>query len=282
MAARTATIAALRHKLAEAQGWHALRYSQGHASHEIISTGIPALNALLPAGGLRQGTLCEWLAEEGTLAATLALHAVREAIRSEEENAGAKVWALIDEAGDFYPPAAAGWGIDLDRLLLVRPADARQAAWAVEQCLRCPGVAVTWCKAVAPLCGTKLLPRSKVAVSLREMRPKVAVSLRETQLLRRWQLAAERGGGIGLLFRSLAARHEPSWADVRFWVEPLAVGPQLKNESRAGGRVRVELLSCRGGFGGGAVELEVLHETGVVRVAGPVADPAARPAAAGA
>jgi len=38
---------------------------------------------------------------------------------------------------------------------------------------------------------------------------------------RRLQLAAEQGGGLGLLIRPEAVRHQPSWADVRLLVEPL-------------------------------------------------------------
>jgi hypothetical protein len=43
-------------------------------------------------------------------------------------------------------------------------------------------------------------------------------------MFRRWQLAAERGGSIGLLARPLTARSRPSWADVQLMVTPLALG----------------------------------------------------------
>jgi hypothetical protein len=43
-------------------------------------------------------------------------------------------------------------------------------------------------------------------------------------MFRRWQLAAERGGSVGLLMRPSTARAAPSWADVRIAVEPQGLG----------------------------------------------------------
>ena len=38
-----------------------------------------------------------------------------------------QVLKVIDPQGEFYPPAALGWGIPAGRLLLVRPATPRDA-----------------------------------------------------------------------------------------------------------------------------------------------------------
>ena len=53
--------------------------------------------------------------------------------------------AVVDQAGTFYPPAAAASGLDLDRLVVVRPPDRRGAAEAVSLLLSSAGFdAVLW------------------------------------------------------------------------------------------------------------------------------------------
>jgi hypothetical protein len=100
---------------------------------------------------------------------------------------------------------------------------------------------------------------------------------------RRWQLAAEQGDGVGLLLRSAAAaRNDPSWADVRLLVEPLAIecatacsqvgpSPTPTNSLLASKQwhtplsskrlLRIVLLRCRGGADGRTVEVEIDDET---------------------
>ena len=75
---------------------------------------------------------------------------------------------------------------------------------------------------------------------------------------RRLQLAAEQGGGLGLLIRPATVRGEPSWADVRLLIEP------LRGTRETGRLLRVVLLRCRGGDplrgGGQTVEVEIDDE----------------------
>jgi protein ImuA len=84
---------------------------------------------------------------------------------------------------------------------------------------------------------------------------------------RRWQLAAEEGGCLGLLLRPEAARNGPSWADVRLWVEPLlrqVVGGDSSRrwtELSSKRPLRIVLLRCRGGTDGRGVEVELDDET---------------------
>ena len=58
-----------------------------------------------------------------------------------------------------------------------------------------------------------------------------------------------------------------AWAEMRLLVTAL---PSPENAWR----LRVELLRCRGGFGGGAAEVEVNHEADDVCVVSELADPA--------
>ena len=208
-----------------------------------FSSGCAELDHLLPAGGVRRGTLLEWLSPgAGGGAGTLALMVAREACRA----GGALV--VVDRRGEFYPPAALRWGIDLSRTLLIRPARQADDHWAFDQALRCAGVRAVlgWPERL------------------------------DDRTFRRWQLAAQGGGSVGLLLRPSAAAASPSWAEARLLVQPI-VGDV--SHSR---RVRVELLRCRGGVGSGSVELEIDDETGVVRLAAELAPATAVRRAAGA
>jgi hypothetical protein len=73
-----------------------------------------------------------------------------------------------------------------------------------------------------------------------------------SQSLRRWQLAAEQSGALGLLIRSANARQLPCWSDVQL----LAAARGSRGDDEFW-RLRVELLKVRGGAGGGTVELEL-------------------------
>ena len=198
----------------------------------LLSTGWPPLDRLLPGGGLRRGSLVEWLAPEpGSGAALLAWQAAQQAA----QQGGAIV--VLDRRREVYPPALAAWGVALERVIFVQPENARDEGWAWDQALRCPGVAAVW----------------------------GWVERVDDSLFRRWQLSAEASGCLGLLLRPGAARTGPTWADVRWWVEPQA--------ATADRRLRVELLRCRPA-GSGSVEL-VLDEW-----SGQLGDPAPKRALA--
>ncbi len=189
-----------------------------------ISSGCAALDQLLPEQGFRGGTLVEWLAAgAGTGAATLALKTAAQACRPDGR------LIVLDRTGEFYPPAAAGLGIDPARLIVVHARNTADHHWALDQALRCPAVAATvaWPDAG----GGKLDGRT----------------------FRRLQLAVEEGGGLGLLLRPETLRHEPSWADVRLLVEPLP-GTSPSGRKR---RLRIFVLRCRGSGGGCCVEVKI-------------------------
>ena len=199
-----------------------------------VSTGIAALDGLLPGGGLEPGSLVEWLsAVDGSGAASLALQGVRPALENHT------VWAVVDPTGEFHSPAVHGWGIPLESLLLLRPATVADTAWTVEQCLRCAAVGITW----------------------------IQIETLPDRVLQRWKIAAEIGEGVGVLFRPARVQRQTSWADVRWLVQPR---PEAGTTGR---RVRVELLTCRGTFAGGSIELDVNDATGDVCLVSTVADP---------
>jgi len=214
----------------------------------VFSCGAAAVDGLLPAGGLRHGMLVEWLGDFGRSGAvTLGLLAAREACRE------GGVLVVLDRAQTFYPPAAAAWGIDLNRLIVVHPQNARDELWAAVQALRSPVVAAMWAN----------------------------IERLDARAFRRLQLAAEAGRTLGVLVRPITARGQPSWADVR--LEVSARSWDLKSEDWKDGRLRmnderlrrtkithpssfifhltryvhVELTHCHSGRPGAAVTLEI-------------------------
>jgi hypothetical protein len=205
------------------------------AGTRAIGSGCDALDELLPEKGFRPGTLTEWLsAGEGGGAGTLALLAARQACR----DGGALV--VLDGRGDFCPPAAVRLGIESPRLVVIHPPSAADHHWAMNQALRSSAIAavLAWPKAI------------------------------DDRTFRRWQLAVEEGGGLGLLVRPEAARAEPSWADVRLLVEPKRGGFSRQ--------WRITVLRCRGGVADRGVDLELDDETYCVHSVARLAAPTAR------
>jgi len=108
-----------------------------------------------------------------------------------------------------YAPALAGFGVDLDHLLIVQAPNAADRLWAVEQTLKSAGFGalLAW------------LPQDKT-------RP---------EHLRRMQLAAQNAQGPVFLFRTLAAQFESSPAPLRLLLLP-----------KADQRLSVQILKRRG------------------------------------
>jgi protein ImuA len=188
-----------------------------------LVTGLAALDALLPGGAFARGAVHEVLSATPMPSFLLPLLLSRTAARF-----GRVVWC--DSQRQFYPPAAAAIGLPLDHLLVLRPPSVIDEVWAVTECLRCRGVAAC----VAPL-------------------PKLS----HVQA-RRLQLAAERGGGMGILLRPAGAVAWPYAAATRWMVRPITGERMLQRWS-------VELLHGHGGRTGQSVLVEYCRETDHVR-----------------
>ncbi len=157
-----------------------------------ISAGHPGLDQLLPEGGYLPGTLVEFISESpGDAAGWLSLRLVVEALR----RGGAAV--LVDPAGELYAPALVSLGVPLERLVLVQGESGGRggcgdAGWAFDLALRCPGVAAVW----------------------------GALPTTDSRWLRRWQLAAEAGGSLGVLLRPATVLARPTWSAIQWHVLP--------------------------------------------------------------
>jgi len=118
---------------------------QGVVPHAIAparpgrSSGIAELDALLGPAGIPKGQLTEVFGARSSGKTTLAF-----AILAACTQAGA-LGAYIDPAGAFFAPAAAGAGVDMRRLIVVRargPAAARRALDALVRGGACGVVAL--------------------------------------------------------------------------------------------------------------------------------------------
>lgn len=202
------------------------------AAGDVVSTGCDALDELLPSGGLRAGSLLEWIdAVDGGNAAALSLRVGRAVVAANDPA------VLIDAGHGVHPLALAALGFNLSRLVIVRPATPHEAIWSCEEALRCTGARWVW----------------------------ASLPLLSDQQFRRLQLAAESSGCIGFLLRSAIARRRPSWAEARWLVHP-------QPSRTASPRFRVDVIYSRGrpvrsvaeiqfdGVTGTVQEASVLHE----------------------
>ncbi|MEL7267667.1 MAG: hypothetical protein AAFP69_23050, partial [Planctomycetota bacterium] len=158
---------------------------------------------------------------------------------------------VVDGDGTFYPPAAIALGIPADRLIVLRPTSHGDMVWAIDQALRCPDVAAVWAGLGAWL---------------------------DDRDARRFQLAAESGGTVGLMVRPAAVIGRPTFADVRFHVQG---APRLHASNHNGRSLRVTIARCRGGRVGQSAVLHVSESDGRLIPLRPSANPL-QPAAGGA
>jgi protein ImuA len=194
---------------AESSGW------QGLAS------GYPRLDRHLPGGGWPQQALTEILLEHyGSGELQLLMPALarlswiegrvaEHAARHVDSAAGWIAW--IAPPFEPYPPALVQWGINLSRVLIVRPKNSGESLWAAEQALasgNCAAV-LLWSEALDDSAG------------------------------RRLQLAAEKGQSWAIAFRSLRALSQSSAAALRIKVTTGISGTDLGILKSRGGRPAV-------------------------------------------
>lgn len=150
----------------------------------FVSSGRAEVDALLPGGGFARGALAEIAGGPASGKTGLALSALAVAMGQDG------LAAFVDGRGELYPPALLAYGVDLDRLLLVRSSAAprsgqgegvRDALWAAEALLASGAFA-----AVA------------MDVPLEVVRARTPSPWDVDGMLRRLRAAAERGGSVAL------------------------------------------------------------------------------------
>ncbi len=175
-----------------------------------IATGYAELDKHLPGGGWPPDSLTEVLTTRyGIGELRLLMPALaqlsNEAPRQDFTEPGWIAW--VAPPFQPYPPALQQCGIDLSRMLIVRPKETDEILWSAEQALS------------SGTCAAVLLWPDTL----------------DDQDSRRLQLAAEKGRSWAVAFRPLAARRQPSAAALRLELQSSAQG------------MRVHILKSRGG-----------------------------------
>jgi hypothetical protein len=185
----------------------------GEGVPATVATGFAVLDECLPGGGWPLGAITEILHRgHGIGELSLLLPALAALARD------GRWLAWIAPPWRIAAPALEARGIDPARLLVVRGCSANEAVWAAEQALR------------SAACGAVLLwPQA-----MRGARPgrRGGDGFRQ---LRRLQLAAETGHGLGVLFGDVRVASNASPAALRLRL------------SARGGDLQVEVLKSRGG-----------------------------------
>ena len=81
---------------------------------ETVATGFPSLDRLLPAGGVRRGSLVEWLASGDaggaiSLACAVACRLADPRWADQSRASQASTIVVVDRGQRFYPPAVIPW-----------------------------------------------------------------------------------------------------------------------------------------------------------------------------
>ena len=202
---QAALLAALRARVARLEGVPAAR----RAGVIEVCPGLP---------GMARAALHEVLATEPGCGAAFAAMVLG-------RTQGTVLWiGSARSEWQAWPPGLAAWGLTPDRLVLLRAESWRDALWAMEEALRCPAVG-----------GTLLVPGQG-----ENFEQRAPLDLTAT---RRLQLAAEAGGGLGLLLRADTPEAVTQTAAHSRWRVSPAEGPGGEDEPHW----RLELLRARGG-----------------------------------
>jgi cell division inhibitor SulA/protein ImuA len=188
-------------------------HNQAQAANGLAS-GYEALDRHLPGGGWPQCSLTEILVEHygiGELRLLMPALAALSADSNAADHAEPGWIAWVAPPFQPYPPALQQWGINLSRMLIVRPKDDSEMLWSAEQALS------------SGTCAAVLLWPAAL----------------DDQASRRLQLAAEKGNSWAIAFRPPAARSEPSAAALRIELLSNGEGTRLSILKSRGGRPAV-------------------------------------------
>lgn len=193
----------------------------------VVPLDVPAIDGALPGGGLMRAALHEVAAPGGIFADGAATGFAAVLVGRLMGNALPVLWCLNDgmrhRRGDppsnLYGPGLAAFGVDMDRVVIVRTRRDLDTLWAMEEGLRTPALGAVIGE-VADL---------------------------DLKASRRLQLAAESRGITALLLRPDAERLTPGAAVTR-WRLDASPKPEEFDEGVAEHPVwQADLIRCRGG-----------------------------------
>lgn len=214
------------------------------ANGETLPFGIPAIDAVLPGGGLATAALHEVVGTgiDAEFAAAPALFAAGLLAR----RPGPVLWIL--QSQDLFAPALAAVGLHPDRVIYaeVGGGNGAEALLVMEEGLRHPGLAGV----------------------VAEVSARVTLSAS-----RRLHLAAQAGGAMALMLRRRTQAEGAIAAVTRWRIAPMPSQPLMSGAIPGLGpmRWRLELTRCRGGRTGNWI-VEACDATGRLGLVSPLAD----------
>ena len=168
-----------------------------------IPTGFPQLDCLLPGGGWPGDALTELIAEHQGIGEVSLFGPALARLSAEDER-----WiAFVAPPHFLYAPALANLGIDLARIVLVRPPRPQEALWAAEQTLRSGAASAVLAWLPAP----------------------------NERSLRKLSLAAEAGSAMGVYFPAAQAMRHATPAALRLRLAARAGTSLVTITKRRGG-----------------------------------------------
>lgn len=179
-----------------------------------LASGYPKLDRCLPGGGWPLAALTEILIEQygiGELRLLMPALAQLSVEKTQFEYTEPGWIAWIAPPFPPYAPALQQYGIDLSRILIVRPKDDSELLWSAEQALS------------SGTCAAVLLWPDTL----------------DDRASRRLQLAAEKGHSWAIAFRPLTARQQPSAAALRIELQSTGQGTRVHILKSRGGRPAV-------------------------------------------
>jgi protein ImuA len=219
-----------------------------------VPFGLAAIDRWLPGGGLPRVGVHELIAARGSGAGFAAALAGRCLKHPGQDHAGAVLW--VARHAELYGPGLAPFGLPPERLIVVAAARETDVLWVLEEALRTRGLAVV----------------------IGEL------SALDLTAARRLQLAAEAGGGTGLVLRPAERADGIAAACSRWRVAAVPAAPPSTDRKTAGApwtRWRLALERCRGVTGAPAPWMvEWCDATGDFALAAAPGDRPAQPARA--
>ena len=175
----------------------------------FLASGRSEVDALLQGGGFPRGALSALSGGPASGKTGVALSALREA------QADGALAAFVDGRGELYPPAARALGVDLARLLIVRPERGPSRGERGARDAALPGL---WAAEV--LLASGAFAAVAIDVPLRDL-----PAARAEAMLRRLRAAAEKGGAAALLIEAPSGPSIP--AVLRLDLDAVRLRPSL-------------------------------------------------------
>lgn len=218
------------------------------SDNKTFTSGCKAIDQLLPADGYTRGTINQWFnppshnknhLTSGYGAEWLSLLAARNACHHKQ------AMVVIDPDHSFNPSAAAALGIELSRLIVIRPPSpcthhrSNDLMWSIDQSLRCHAVGVVW----------------------------GMIGNADPRWLRRFQLSAEQSGVIGFFIRPGHCVNQPSWAEIDWQVLPCRSSDVSAEPPSHAFPMSLRLLRAPGGCANRDITIQINTITGSVQEA---------------